>query len=203
VLLIDHTGLYDDTRARGHGSVRAAMDTEIKVSYDQDARVATATVDRDKNAEAGKAWSYRLSTEGLSTVRLVSGQAVVDHSAPVPVPITGSDQPSPFATGGEWWAPDAEPLPQTVIEALPLGEHCASADCPGDGHKPATVNMAYDVYRVLRAKAGAMGLTRTEIKAAMDEAGRWNKTAGYAAINALDAHGVISTGSSGQRFTVA
>lgn len=208
VVLVDHTGLYDDTRARGHGSVRAAMDTEIRVTYDEGR--ATAMVDRDKAAEAGAYWNYRLSTERLSTVRLTSVGHYVDHSAPVPVPTTDSDQPS-WLQDQEWHDLEAEPLPEALLAKMrtvedgscPFRDPGREDSCPGDGHKPSTVTTAHDVIRVLRAKAGARGLTQPEIGGLLRESGRFKKTAFYAAMSMLDAHGVLARGETSSRFTVA
>ena len=208
VVLVDHTGLYDDSRARGHGSVRAAMDTEVLVTYDDG--VATAKVDRDKAAEAGRYWTYRLSTERLSTVQLTANGHVVDHSAPVPVPTTDSDQPSWFKDQ-EWHDLEAEPLPEALLAKMrpaedgscPYRNPDQEGSCPGDGHKPSTVSTAHDVIRVLRAKAGARGLTQPEIGGLLKESGRFKKTAFYSAMSMLDAHGVLARGETSSRFTVA
>lgn len=69
VVLIDHTG-YEGTRARGSSAATAGMDTEIRVTMDNEVRPAqiTAEVTRDKAAEAGAKWSFRLEPEHPAAV---------------------------------------------------------------------------------------------------------------------------------------
>jgi len=58
VLLVDHTGLGDTSRRRGSNAGEGASDTEVRVTMDNG--VATAEVTRNKAAEPGASWSYRL-----------------------------------------------------------------------------------------------------------------------------------------------
>lgn len=197
VVLVDHTGFGPQDRARGHSSVLAAMDTEIRVTYDRQNGVATAEVTRDKAAEIGRQWQYR-----LSTVQLPTNDELVTHSAAVPVPMTEGDH-GPLVPDRAW---QYDELPESVVAALRAleGQHCGRpfTDCPKDGHQRATVAAANNIYRVLRAKAGAVGLTRADIKAELDTAGIYAKTAFHAALNALSAHELITKGETGARFTV-
>lgn len=60
VMLIDHTG-YAGNRARGSSAGTAAMDTEIRVTKNEDRpALITAEVTRDKAAEAGLIRAWRL-----------------------------------------------------------------------------------------------------------------------------------------------
>jgi AAA domain len=69
VLLVDHTG-YEGTRARGSSAGTAAMDTEIRVTMDDEQRPAliTAEVTRDKAAEAGLSHAWHLVPEHPAAV---------------------------------------------------------------------------------------------------------------------------------------
>lgn len=68
VMLIDHTG-YEGTRARGSSAGTAGMDTEIRVEMnDERPALITATVTRDKAAEAGHAMAWRLTPQHPAAV---------------------------------------------------------------------------------------------------------------------------------------
>lgn len=69
VVIIDHTG-YEGTRARGSSAATAGMDTEIRVTKDDDQRpaVITAELTRDKAGETGGTWTWRLVPEHPAAV---------------------------------------------------------------------------------------------------------------------------------------
>lgn len=64
VVIVDHTG-YEGTRARGSSAATAGMDTEIRVTMDDEQRPAiiTAELTRDKAGETGGTWTWRLMPE--------------------------------------------------------------------------------------------------------------------------------------------
>jgi hypothetical protein len=103
VLLVDHTGVHDTSRAKGDNTVEAAMDTEIRVTLGE-GRVATAEVTRDKSAGAGTSWSY--------TLRTVAQAAVCE-------PVSdGAVGPVPFRVDGAWWDIEANSVPEKVAEKV-------------------------------------------------------------------------------------
>jgi hypothetical protein len=206
VVLVDHTGFGPQDRARGHSSVLAAMDTEIRVTYDRQNGVATAEVTRDKAAEIGKYWQYK-----LSTVQLPTNDELVTHSAAVPVPMTEGDRRSDAVTGdNDWWRNLHEPdraLPQHVVDRLKATETCTLDKCPRDGHNDAPRRAAHDVCRVLVSGAGESGLTRAEVWKAIAAAFRaghrpaddqYSEPTMKVACNMLEKHGVIDGGTRGK-----
>ena len=58
IILIDHVGLANPDRPRGNGAEEAGMDTAVKVTNDHGLR--TAEVTKDRSAELGTRWHYRL-----------------------------------------------------------------------------------------------------------------------------------------------
>ena len=58
IVLIDHSGLGDPTRPRGNNAQVGGVDTEIMVTEDHGLR--TAEVTKDRSAELGTRWHYRL-----------------------------------------------------------------------------------------------------------------------------------------------
>lgn len=59
VLLVHHSGKDRSRGARGHSSLRAAVDTEITLSRDSDGRIV-ATVDKQRDGATGGKFGYRL-----------------------------------------------------------------------------------------------------------------------------------------------
>lgn len=58
VVLIDHSGLGDDTRTRGSNAQKGGVETEIRVT--DDCGIRRAEVTRDKSGTVGAAWLFRL-----------------------------------------------------------------------------------------------------------------------------------------------
>ena len=58
IVLIDHSGLGDPSRPRGNNAQVGGVDTEIMVTEDHGLR--TAEVTKDRSAELGTRWHYRL-----------------------------------------------------------------------------------------------------------------------------------------------
>lgn len=129
VCLVDHTGLNDTTRARGSNSVLGATDTEVKVTLDRDTGIASAEVTRDKAAEPGATWPYRLQrVDGVPGLRPGTPLPAVV----VPIEDDGTTD-SPFGLRSREWWQDDEMIPD-VVAALSGG--------PAD--------VARDIFRVLR-----------------------------------------------------
>jgi hypothetical protein len=109
VSLVDHTGVHDDTRARGGNSVLAAMDTEVRVARN-DGGGFSAEITRDKAAGIGASWCYRLDS--------VPDTPGLGPDEPVPavcVPATASAVLSTPFGGATDWNLDATPLPADVV----------------------------------------------------------------------------------------
>lgn len=100
VLLVDHTG-YEGTRARGTSAGTAAMDTEIKVTKDDDQKpsLITAEVTRDKAAEAGHTLAWHLTPEHPAAV-LVSTTAAVQTKEDMRPDWVRDETPLPDAIEG-------------------------------------------------------------------------------------------------------
>jgi hypothetical protein len=58
VVLIDHSGLHDDSRTRGSNAQKGGVETEIRVT--EEAGFRKAEVTRDKSGQIGTEWLYRL-----------------------------------------------------------------------------------------------------------------------------------------------
>jgi hypothetical protein len=107
VLLVDHTGLFDETRGRGTNAVMAAMDTEILVTRDRSG-LASAKVTRDKAADPGYTAYYRLhAVEDVPRKPGVKAPAVCLETQRD----TGED---PFGTDEDWFVIGV-PLPDDVV----------------------------------------------------------------------------------------
>lgn len=68
VLTVAHTGWQDDTRARMHTHFWGSFDSRLRVEGDKEARTATLTVERHKDADSAGSWGFRMETSGQSLV---------------------------------------------------------------------------------------------------------------------------------------
>ena len=57
-MLIDHSGLVDDSRTRGSNAQKGGVETEIRVTEERGVRRAQVT--RDKSGSIGAEWFYKL-----------------------------------------------------------------------------------------------------------------------------------------------
>ena len=169
VVLIDHSGLKDDTRTRGSNALLAAVDTAVLVTDDADLGVYTAQVGRDKNASKPyPRWHFR-----LQTVDEVTRSAYVDAPAVV-VPATPGEH-QPFALDGTWNLDDS-PLPDVTVSVL-----------TGRGRKFALL-----VVRIMRWVGGAYPVTQTDLKDAIIAAKiAYDRTQMNRALALLEEKGVI------------
>jgi len=69
VLLIHHTGKNAAQGARGHSSLRAAIDTEIEITKEEDADVIEAKATKQRDMEVGRTFLYRLRERVLGEDR--------------------------------------------------------------------------------------------------------------------------------------
>lgn len=74
VLFIHHSGKDQAKGARGHSSLRAAVDTEIEVKADEETGIKTATIVKQREIKKGDAFTFTLDVVELGTNR--HGEAV-------------------------------------------------------------------------------------------------------------------------------
>ena len=145
IVLVDHSGLGDDSRARGSNAQQGGVDTEIQVIGTGSTRTAKMTRDKSAPLEAIE-WHFRLEPVEIPRPPHVAAPAVC-------VPVDATDE-APISIEGKWWT-DNTPLPPEV-EAL-----------RGKGRR-----LAIAIYRVLRWVGGSRGLTRAELKRALKQGGQ-------------------------------
>lgn len=145
VVLIDHSGLADDTRTRGSNAQKGGVETEIRVVHEEGVRRAEVT--RDKSGVSGTEWLYRL--QQVPSVVRPAGVAPPAVCVPLePNQVAGS----PFAgLHPEWWQIDIEAPPAVV-----------SLKGPGS-------DAAREIFRVLAFVEDNDGLTFAEIRRAINE----------------------------------
>lgn len=69
VMLVHHCGKDEARGARGHSSLRAAVDTEIEVSRDDASGISTAFITKQRDLPKGEPMPYRLKVVELGTDR--------------------------------------------------------------------------------------------------------------------------------------
>ncbi len=65
VMLVHHSGKDLARGARGHSSLRAAVDTEITLARDENTNLISATLDKQRDGPTGLRFTYRLSRVDL------------------------------------------------------------------------------------------------------------------------------------------
>jgi hypothetical protein len=109
VVLIDHSGLTDDTRTRGSNAQKGGVETEIRVTDENGYRRAEVT--RDKSGTSGTEWLFKL-------VRVADVPRPADVEAPaVCAPMEAGEVAAtiPFNERFEDWNDPAQPeLPDDV-----------------------------------------------------------------------------------------
>lgn len=65
IMLVHHTGKDSGKGARGHSSLRAAVDTEIELTKDGDNPVIEAKATKQRDMQTGKVFAYRLQEVNL------------------------------------------------------------------------------------------------------------------------------------------
>jgi hypothetical protein len=141
VILIDHTGLNDDTRTRGSNAQQAGADTEILVVNEDGLRVAEVT--KDRFAELGTRWLYRLhQVDEIQRDKWVDAPAVC-----IPADY------DPVASLPDWWLIE---LPEDRVEKI---THALN-----DKGQPAEGKAAAkDIVRLMLKVRSEQGLTETEM----------------------------------------
>ena len=61
LLLVHHSGKNLDAKARGHSSLRAAVETEIELSYDEATGLRTALATKQRDLEGGRKFHFKLN----------------------------------------------------------------------------------------------------------------------------------------------
>lgn len=171
VILIDHSGLGDQTRTRGGNAQKGGIETEIMVIDEDGVRLVENT--RDKSGVQGaRIWRFRLlQIDELRTSPDMDPPAVI-------VPVS-EDEHRPVKIEGSWWEDDT-PVPDDVIAIK------------GNGRQ-----LAILIYRVLRWVGGTHGLAVADVKAAIDAgtaAGaqmKYDRTKTKAALTVLTHAGIV------------
>ncbi len=119
VLIIHHSGKNTSLGARGHSSLRAAVDTEMSIKADGKVRVLTITKSRD--GETGKPYAFR-----LGVIKLGIDEDLVPITSCVALPADINDakslKPKP---SGQWQALVIDMFQElgskyTIVELLQL-----------------------------------------------------------------------------------
>jgi hypothetical protein len=176
VVLIDHTGLMDPTRGRGSNAVEAAMDTEIRVARQDDGSIV-AEVTRDKAAEVGRQWTYRLASVDLGGSDggvWGGGNSDSDEQRPAVVRPVAAEQASPFLRDEAWW----------LIE-LPENLPVLPSNVAG--------NAARSIVRLLLAINGDDGLSKPQLVTQLGEnrGQTFGRSTVYAAVAMLKKMGIL------------
>jgi len=90
VTIVHHPGKDTGRGARGHSSLLGAVDTEIALEKNKQSKVTTATVSKQKDAEEGQKFSFRLEvvTLGVDDKLRPITSCTVEHLAEHQVPET-------------------------------------------------------------------------------------------------------------------
>jgi hypothetical protein len=147
VILIDHPGLGDPTRVRGGNAEENGADIVVRVTDEGGLRLAEVT--KDRAAELGHRWYFR-----LSQVSEVQRRPFVD--APV---VCISAEHDPVTSLPDWWLIQ---LPEDRIEKI---THALN-----DKGQPAEGKAAaQDIVRVMLKVRSELGQTEAEIFAMIKE----------------------------------
>jgi hypothetical protein len=181
VILIDHSGLGDDSRVRGSNAQKGGVETEIRVTNDNGTRRAEVT--RDKSGVEGAQWLFRLVK--------VDGPWGVDAEPPaVCVPVNKD----------EIWTGSGEPLRSSWWEAMPRNELPERVGSMSDKMGEA----AGDIFRLMvyiNASGTLAELPFGALFTQVNEGPRDHKRSTlYAALGALEAAGIASKGSTDSKY---
>jgi hypothetical protein len=168
IILVDHSGLKDDNRARGSNAQQAGVHTEVMVSLDEETGLYTALMKRDKAAGLSRArWHWRLqAVQGIETPEDMDTPAVCIPAEP--------EDYKPFHIDGAWFT-DMRPLHDGVVAIKGHGK-----------------TMALVIVRILRWVNASNGLTLTDIKDAIQAAGqKYDRTQAHRALALLEESEII------------
>lgn len=129
VLIIHHGGKDPTKGARGHSSLRAAVDTEILIEGKTGTRTATVTKQRD--LPGGERWAFDLVPVELGTDeegRVVQSCVVATTDAAPsvePMAVRGANQQRAITALREWLRshPDAEHIPSDELKGMLQGQN--------------------------------------------------------------------------------
>jgi hypothetical protein len=102
VLLIHHSGKDASKGARGHSSLRAAVDIEMEVTREMGAPEGTITLTKARDAADGLRWHYELATVDLGDDREglpISSRVAVECDG---TPPAGAQAPERLAPHAKW-----------------------------------------------------------------------------------------------------
>lgn len=116
VILIDHSGLTDDTRVRGSNAQKGGVETEIRVTNENGIRKVEVT--RDKSGREGAEWAFKLEQVPLGELRGADGKlrgVEIDPPA-VCVPVEPGEirALAPFDRNDNWNDPLQPQLPDDI-----------------------------------------------------------------------------------------
>jgi len=121
VVLIDHTGLTDDSRTRGSNAQKGGVETEIRVTEERGVRRAQVT--RDKSGTIGTEWFYKL----VQVDEVERPEGVEAPAVCVPVDANEAIALSPFAIDENWNDPAQPELPADVAGYTKAGRAAIKA----------------------------------------------------------------------------
>jgi hypothetical protein len=148
VVLIDHSGLTDDTRTRGSNAQKGGVEIEIRVTDEGGYRRAQVT--RDKSGADGMEWLFKLvGVPGVTRPAGVDPPAVC-----VPMDAHEAAASTPFDERFDDWTDDNQPeLPEDIVNYR------------GDGKKAILLLARYMRYTA----SGGSGVTQgTAVGAVVD-----------------------------------
>ena len=126
VMLLHHTGKDQSLGARGHSSLKAAVDTEIEMKWDKEGQSGLATVTKQRDSRTEGAFAFKLAEVDVD---LRENGSPVTSCAVVPIEEEGSHASK---------VPHLTPAARTALSALTkaieeVGQPApASKDIPSD-----------------------------------------------------------------------
>jgi hypothetical protein len=109
VVLIDHSGLADDTRTRGSNAQKGGVETEVRVTNENGIRRAEVT--RDKSGADGAVWLYKL----VQVPEVTRASSVDAPAVCVPMDAADATSVSPFGRYENWNDPMQPSVPDDVM----------------------------------------------------------------------------------------
>lgn len=166
VVLVDHTGLADDTRTRGSNAQKAMVATEVRVTVD--GAIRTAEMTRNTAGAVVGAWSFELRP-------VPDAPHPPDTDTPVVAVPTSRGAGEGLELRSSCWGIPRHVLPSKVAE---IGGAEGEAAC--------------DIFRALVEAQDRAGLTVSQIRALLAESPReHSRTRTYAAVAELGKRGVL------------
>lgn len=120
VCIVHHSGKDEARGARGHSSLRAATDTEIEITREQDGDVSNVRVAKQRDLEAGDPFAFSLQSVPLGTNR--RGKDVTSCV------VLGAEKPSPNELGRDAIVKAFAVMVDAWTEGKPLSNKPQSRD---------------------------------------------------------------------------